>query len=208
MTISPLRAGALLLVSLALLSRSARAQQADHLVAPGANDQGAVPPSAIEERLQGVVRQYDGRSILRIAMFDAAFPRDSAEFAAMHGNALLLLVAVTMAPEDLPPTALTAVVGDQRVPLTPLVVRNYQVPAGTYGSVLGRYRTDGFYLVPPQMWSGEAQLVVEFPGRPGFVLGQMSPPDGIAFPPIIAGPPADSAIMALWAREFPGFPRR
>jgi hypothetical protein len=197
---------ALLLALVATSATSARAQEPTHIIDKGARSQGAVPPSTLESRLQGVVRQYAGRQIYRIAMYDAAFPRDSTEYTALNGGALLLVVAVAESPVDLPLKTLVALHDSVRTVLVPLSQNTYEVPAGTYGAVLGRFRSDAFYLVPADVWESGAQLIADFPTRPGFALGGLSGPASGTYPSSRPGAvAADSAVKELWTREFPGF---
>lgn len=181
-------------------------QAPTHVVDTGGRVIAPVPPSTIEDRLQRGVREYVGHVVNRISEYDVAFPRDSTEFLQMAGNAILLVVAVTTDSADVPLSAVYAVQGAQRTPLTPISVHTYVVPPGTYGTVLGRNRTDTFYLLPVAMWAPGANLTADFPTRTGFEMGTVSGPDGMQYPPVPAHAAVQRAALAAFlAREYPGF---
>jgi hypothetical protein len=127
----------------------------------------------------------------------------------MAGNALLLVVAVTTDSTDVPLSAVYALQGAQRTTLTPISVHTYVVPPGTYGTVLGRNRTDAFYLLPVSVWAPGAILIADFPTRKGFELGAVSGPDGMEYPSVpINATVQRAAVAAFLAREYPGFQAR
>src|SRR2546426_8168854 len=81
-------------IAFAPLSSAARAQAPLHLESNVGWSHGSVSNAALDARLAAAALQYRSYApVPRIAFFDLAYPKDSAEAAAMNGYAVLVVTA-------------------------------------------------------------------------------------------------------------------
>ncbi len=193
-----------------------RAQAPGHVVAPGGSGYGPVSVKVIEQRLRVVAERLRAYAALpRMAVCDVAFPKDSAEYAALHGYAVLALTALTQHPAELPLGRLYVRSGAAETALVNLTwVRSEEmVVDSVVARTLGRDREDALYLLPIALYAQPGALLLDFgANRSGFlVLRFEGLPDDVAWLPTAAPTaerPAEAALLTLVAREYPGFVTR
>lgn len=193
-----------------------RAQGPEHVVGPGGSGYGPVPVKVIDQRLRVVAERLRAYAALpRIALCDVAFPKDSAEYAALHGYAVVALTALTQHPAELPLARLYVRSGARETALVNLTwVRSDEtVVDSVVARTLGRDREDALYLLPIALHAQPGALLLDFAAnRSEFLVQRFEGlPDDVAWLPTAvptAGPLAQAALVAFVAREYPGFVTR
>lgn len=195
----------------ACLGVAASAQQPTHLETSLGWRRTAVTNAALDGRLHEAAAQYRGYApIPRIALFDIAYPKDSAESAALGGNAVLVVIAVVQDSSELPL---------RRVYVTPSTASSVQLSlvgaAGSYTSdtvtraTFGRFRFDAAYLLPLSVRVTAGDLLIDFGAhRDGFRLIRFDGdvPDPIRALGTLPSTPARASPEAVWSfirREYP-----
>ena len=206
-----------LVVALAaiVLAACASAGTDVHVLGQGTWSNEPTAPAATDQRVAEAATRYaEYGHVARIALFDVAYPASDAELTDTAGNGVLLLTLLSQDREELPPARLfVSVAGESHelrlITATPIRL----VEDAGVSKVLGRHRWDGLYVFPVGFARDGAVLTVDFAkNRTGFVAGEFSdshyevllyrtPRPNVA--PSDASPP--DAVMALVAREFPGF---
>ena len=165
-----------------------------------------VSAAALDGRLgQAAVASREYAPIPRIALFDIAFPKDSAEAVALAGNAVLVVTAIVQDSTELPVRRVYLGTDD----LARFAAAGSHVADSTVAKTFGRYRMDALFLVPLSLLARPANLLADFAvHRQGFRVGQLSgdvPPYLVALSrgPRVPGPPSSSALWAFTRREYP-----
>jgi len=210
-------AAALGLVLLTLVPAAAlRAQGPGRVVSPGVSSSQPVPLKLIDQRLRVVAERLRAYAALpRIALYDVAFPQDSTEYVALRGYAVLVITALAQHPAELP---LRRVYVRSRTGETELVkltwVRSDETSVDSVvARAFGRDREDGLYLLPIALHAQPGALLLDFAtSRSGFVVTRFEGlPDDVTWLPTAAPTaerPGEAALLALIAREYPGFVAR
>jgi hypothetical protein len=159
-----------------------------------------------EESAREIAAEYLGQSVARTAAFDVAWPSSEED---TGGYAVLLIAAQTHVAAELPVRRVYLHTNDGReIELQRVGGERAQVaPGSAAASVFGPFREYSFYWAPLDGLVTPGALLVDFAtGRSGFRVGALplNPPDGYAGKPGKAEPNVP-ALMALRAREFPGF---
>src|SRR6266568_2115164 len=183
-------------IAFAALSSAARAQAPLHLESDVGWSHGSVSNAALDARLAAAALQYRSYApIPRIAFFDLAYPKDSAEAAAMNGYAVLVVTAVVQDSRELPLVARIA----SWLPASDTIVR----------PTFGRFRLDACYLLPIAARASQGDLLVDFAThRQGFRLTHFAgdvpePVRRLRFTGTSAEQPAASTVWAMVQREYP-----
>jgi hypothetical protein len=192
------------------------AQGPGHVVGAGSSGYGPVTVKVIDQRLRIVAERLQAYAALpRIALCDVAFPKDSAEYAALHGYAVLALTALTQHPAELPLGRLYVRSGARETALVNLTwVRSDEtVVDSVVARTLGRDREDALYLLPIALHAQPGALLLDFAvNRSEFLVQRFEGlPDDVTWLPTAAPTaerPAEAALLALVAREYPGFVTR
>ena len=206
---NPTMATALVLASI-LIPRPACPQDSAHLERTLGWSRSPISNSALDGRLAEIAVQYRAYApIPRIAMYDLAYPKDSAEAATLGANAVLVVTAVVQDSTELPLTRVYLVSAAGTENLAPVALRASHVPDGAVATTLGRYRLDAIYLLPLALRGTAGDLLADFAAhRQGFRLttftGQM--PDALlqlGRLPSHSTPPPATALWAMIRREYP-----
>lgn len=203
---SPLR----LALILAALISSRSAAQPSHVEVHEAFQKGPVANAAIDERLEATAVQFASRGdIPRVALFDMAFPADSAEYERMHGYALVVITAVARDSAELP-LGRAYVAGAARPETLTVVARILsRVSDAAIGGAFGTYREDVVLLMPMRARVPGAALLVDFAAhRSAFritVFDDDLPPLLESFQQLSApaGVPPRAEVDTLLEREYP-----
>src|SRR6266702_4239527 len=161
-------------IAFAALSSAARAQAPLHLESDVGWSHGSVSNAALDARLAAAALQYRSYApIPRIAFFDLAYPKDSAEAAAMNGYAVLVVTAVVQDSTELPlpQVYVRSVNGDRELPLVARIASWLPASDTIVRPTFGRFRLDACYLLPIAARASQGDLLVDFAThRQGFRL--------------------------------------
>src|SRR6266702_2117598 len=199
-------------VAFVALTASARAQSPVHLESDVGWSHGSVSNAALDARLAAAALQYRSYApIPRIAFFDLAYPKDSAEAAAMNGYAVLVVTAVVQDSTELPlpHVYVRSVSGDHELPLVARIASWLPASDTIVRPTFGRFRLDACYLLPIAARASQGDLLVDFAThRQGFRLIHFAgdvpePVRRLRFTGTSAEQPAASTVWAMVQREYP-----
>lgn len=191
------------------------------------NAEAQVPPPAIPITVPttpediiayfetGAKRLQDrgGSPALRLWDYVFKLPDSATEFAATGRYGLLLVSVLTQKPEELPLRRVYIRSNGPDLPLQNLLSwrSEYDSKLLAY-TVYGRYREDGFYLLPMGPMTRDGMLVVEY-GTSGVYDNLLKLPEPIVVQrgfatsdPSSDVKPDPKALRALMERKFRGFP--
>jgi hypothetical protein len=196
---------------------SAASAQVVHLVEPGGMSAKSVSPAQMDGRIRSAAEQYRQYApVPRIALYDWAYPKDSAEYEAMNGYAVLLITALTQDSSELPLRRVYVRTSRDELDLNSVTwLRSDERAMDPLSAhVFGRHRVDALYLLPVALAVGGGQLLTDFQvNRDGFALARLAGqlPPALAEHVRVRLPTADrpstAAIARLLSREYPGFVR-
>ena len=182
-----------------------------HLVSPTSGAKGAVTRQQFERRFEtsAALPLAGATRADRFAAFDIAWPRDAVEAKRLGGNTVIVLGALSQNASELP----LARVYLERPGGSPVPLRRLGRVKRTLGAssqaakVFGPNLTEEFYLVPVHALGRNVMLRCDFAkNRMGFVLSHsLSAPNTLPAGQSPAVRPAQGAVQAMVAREFPGF---
>jgi len=170
----------------------------------------AVSNAALDARLNEAAVQYRIYApVPRIAMYDIAYPKDSAEAVALGENAVLVVTAVVQDTSEIPlrRVYVQTATGVQELSLVAALASHTgdSVVSGTFG----RFRFDAVYLLPLQLRSTAGDLLTDFAAhrdafrfthfdgqRPQALQELGRPSSGTAQPPA-------AVLRAFMRREYP-----
>ena len=209
MTLRAALAALFLLTGTAFAAPAPETTDPGHLVSPTSGAKGAVTRQQFERRFEtSAALPLAGRAD-RFAAFDIAWPRDAVEAKRLGGNTVIVLGALSQNASELP---LARVYlerpGGSPVPLRRLGRVNRTLGASSQAAkVFGPNLTEEFYLVPVRALGRNVMLKCDFAkNRLGFVLSHsLSAPNTLPAGQSPAVRPAQGAVQAMVAREFPGF---
>jgi hypothetical protein len=161
-----LRIALVMLFAAVPLSRAPAQRQDLRLRNPGSlADQPPALPATNRALREDAVRNGSHTPVSRVALFEIALPDDSAEFAAVGGNALMVLTALSWCPYELPLARAYLTVRGHDTALT-LLSSVVSLPEDTTVlRVYGQHRVDALYLVPVEAIAAGGGLNVDF-GEP------------------------------------------
>ncbi|HYK83443.1 MAG TPA: hypothetical protein VEU55_09910 [Gemmatimonadales bacterium] len=188
------------------------AQAAPHVIAATVGREPVgLPP--IDQRIHTAAERFRAyAAVPRHVVVAVAFPADSAEYTALSGYALLIVTALVQHAAELPLRRVYVRAAARETELENLTwVESEETGVDSLAArTLGRYREDAVYLLPIALYADPAALVVDFAAnRTGQVVSQFDglPADVTWLPPgaPTAPRPGEGALVALLAREYPGF---
>jgi hypothetical protein len=202
---------ALLATSLALAS--VRAQEPVHVLSPNTWLRAPASSAALNARIDAAAAQYRSRApIPRVAFWDVAYPADSAEFAALGGNALLLVIALDQDSSELPLARTWMRTGTGDTAITQITSAWSRAPrGGDVEATFGPFRYEALFAVPVALLRGPAELLTDFTsGRQGFRIaafaaGRPSMADNLPRAAATAVPVTSDVFKRFLRREYPGF---
>jgi hypothetical protein len=202
-----------LTIALALLLAPALvAQTPTHLESGLQWSAGPVSNAALEARIQGALAQARAYApIPRVAFYDLAYPRDSAEAVRLHGRGVLVVTAFSQDSTELPLTSVyvTSASGTVSLSLVTALASHVSRADTAVLATFGSYRYDAVYLFPISLRTPPADLMADFAAhRSGFRFAHFAEAPGdetrrlmaLSFPPTA---PPDSVALQLLKREYP-----
>lgn len=173
-----------------------------------------VTPARMSQRIEEAAVQYAAHApVPRIVLYDIGYPHGEKEYAALDGNAVMLLTALSHDRSELPLLRVYAVVDGTGIELPLLKVVLAELPTSETASakMFGRFRADALYLLPMSLRVRKCDLFVDFQAnRQAFkVVSFGTPlPDDLAglmrVKPAGTGP-SESALEMFVKREYPTF---
>ncbi len=151
----------------------------------------------------------------RYRRFSISWADNTTEFAALAKHSVMLLTVLSQKPEELPLKRAYIQAGGREVPVQQLSSWRSEIDSGRLANKLyGRYREDGFYLLPAGMLMREGVVLIDFAAnRVGMSVVQL--PTAVAiesakkYPnpdPAPNAKPDAKALKAFIQRKFAGFP--
>lgn len=177
----------------------------------------AVTNAAIDARIQDAEAQARAYApIPRFALYDMAYPKDSADAAAMHGYAILVVTALVQDSSELPLARVYVrdVTGDHALTRAASIKSFVPASQSAVRSTFGRFRWDAIYLFPLASRSIVGDLLADFATlRQGFRLTHYAGdvPAQLARLKIsgAAGAiPPDAIVWMMIRREYPDLAAR
>ena len=167
--------GTLALLLVLLLPALAYGQGVVHVEGPSRWSSQPVRNAALADRIHDAAATYRSYApVPRVAFFDAAYPKDSTEYVAMNGYALLVVTALAQDSAELPLARLYLGSVNGELDLTSLFTIRSTVAArdSVERFTFGPFRADALYLYP--VASRSVDLLADFAAhRRGFRLGQL-----------------------------------
>ena len=199
-------------IALSALFPGAHAQDL-HLISSGAITKASLSPAAMTQRVESAALKYQPYApVPRFGLFDLAYPKDKAEFDAMKGFGVVLVVVQTQVQAEVPAKRLfIRNAGDIKDLKLLASALSEAPPSSNIAKVLGPYRWEGLYLFPISAQTAGTELVLDYQiNRSGFVLTKFQY-SGVSLVPnanadvAFTTLPDDIIISALVKREYPGF---
>ena len=172
-----------------------------------------VTPAGMNERIEEAAIKYAANApIPRIVLYDIGFPNGEKEYAALDGNAVMLLTAVSQTREELPLQRVYVLSDGKEIELKSLNVVLAEIDSNNSPSVktFGRFRADALYLLPMSLRVKNADLLVSFQSNRTFKLATFGTPIPedlkrlVLIKPSGAGP-SQTALETFIKREYPSF---
>jgi hypothetical protein len=222
------RATLLAFLAAAPLRTAAPQVMDDRLLPPGTIAEGAMTLRATERALlHAAERDAKRGKVSRIALFELAFPDDSTEFAALGGQALMAVTALSWCQYELPLRDTYLLSDSGRIEMTPVTSVFSEAADSNVMQVYGGHRIDELFLVPVEAVARGGVLAVDFgkppdklpppaarvcgtPGRDAFQLHRFLeddvPADYLARVGVLAARTPDTdALVAFVRKTFPEF---
>lgn len=188
--------------------------QVTNVVAPTAWRNQPVTPARMNQRIEEAAIQYaTAAPIPRIVLYDIGYPHDEKEYAALDGNAVMLLTAVSQDREELPLKRVYVLLEGKEVELKLIKVVLAELPVSDTATAktFGRFRADALYLLPRSMRARNVDLLVDFQrNRMNFKAATFDSPLPadvnrlMQIKPSGSGP-SESALELFIKREYPTF---
>jgi len=171
-------------------------------------------PERISQTIVEAADKYAGSGpIPRGILYDIAYPRDAAEYAALDGHALLLLTAVDQNRDELPLKRVYVSIAGKEIELKSIkcVLSEPSDPNSQVTKTFGAFRADALYLLPVYLRLQQGTLMADFgQNKIGYKLTAFGGPvsSDVGSLPIKAptgnGPP-DKVLEDFIRREYPRF---
>ena len=199
-------------LALAAVCTRAFAQTPVHIESALPWSNGAVTNAALDARIHdGAARYRAYAPVPRYALYDMAYPLDSAEAAAMHGYGILVVTALVQDSTELPLAKVYVRDASGERGMTLVVSTASHVPTadGDVRATFGQFRWDGIFLFPLSARSEAADVLADFSAhRQGFRLMHFAGdvPDQLVRLKIAgtsAEAPPDAVVWTMIRREYP-----
>lgn len=125
----------------------------------------AITPAYMNERIEKAAIRYAANApIARIIFNDISYPVSEEEYAALDGNAVILLSAISRVRKELPFRRVYVLSEGKEVELKLLNVMVSELPKSESApaKTFGRYRADALYLLPMSLHAKNAVLLADF----------------------------------------------
>ncbi len=171
-------------------------------------------PARMSQRIEDAAIQYAAHApIPRIVLYDIGYPHGDEEYAALDGNAVILLTALSQDRDELPLQKVYAFSQGKEIELKLLKVvlaelsGNDTAPAKTFG----RFRADALYLLPMSLRIKNCDLLVDFQrNRLAFKVAAFGTPlpddlSNLLQKKLAGAGPSQAALETFIKREYPTF---
>ncbi len=185
-----------------------------HIVdAPSWRDQPATP-EGITQRIEAIAVKYQANApIPRVAFYDIGYPRDEKEYAALGGNAVIMITALTQDREELPIKRVYVISDGKQIELRQikLVLSEQTENKDISSKVFGSFRADALYVLPIKLRMSPGDLMSDFAkNTTGFKLAVFGSPvsedvDRVVKKAVKVTGMTEAALDAFIKREFPSF---
>lgn len=171
-------------------------------------------PERMNQRIEDAAIKYQANApIPRVVLYDIGYPHNDQEYAALDGNAVILLTALAQERDELPLQRVYVLIDGKEIELKPLklVLSNQSPASSTSAKTFGAFRADALYLLPMNLRMKVADLLVDFGrNRTGFKVATFGTPLSVEVSrlnikaPTGAGP-SDKTLEEFIKREYPSF---
>lgn len=171
-------------------------------------------PARMAQRIEEAAVQYAPHApIPRIVLYDIGYPHGDQEYAALDGNAVILLTAVSQDRDELPLQKVYAVSEGKTIELQLIKVVLAELPTtdSAVTKTFGRFRADALYLLPMSLRIKNCDLLVDFQrNRLAFKVATLGTPlpddlNNLMQKKLSGAGPAQSALETFIKREYPTF---
>ncbi len=179
------------------------------LIIPGTARTGALSTDDIDARLDKAARdaEANGTDAVRFELFDMAVPPTAADYKALAGYTVMLVVAVTKDPGELPLRRVYIQAGAKITPVKQIYAVSHDTAAGTDARhIFGRAREFALFLVPTAAMLTQHDIRCDLAkSRKGLLLGALHF-DPLPYPIPAAAPakPLPGALLAFLKSQYPG----
>ena len=171
-------------------------------------------PGRMDQQIEEAAVKYAAYApIPRVVLYDIGYPANPQEYAALDGNAVILLTALSQDREELPLQKVYVSSEGKEIVLKLLKSGLAELPATDSASAktFGKFRADALYLLPMSLRVTKADLLVDFQKNKKAAkvapLGTPLPDDlsrMMLIKPSGTGP-SEGALEEFIKREYPGF---
>ena len=181
---------------------------------PGVWRNQPATPARMSQRIEEAAVQYAAHApIPRIVLYDIGFPNGEQEYAALDGNAVILLTALSQNRDELPVQRVYAVSDGKEIELKLIKVVLAELPTTDSASAntFGRFRADALYLLPMSLRAKNSDLLVDFQrNRLAFKVATFGSPlpddlNSLLKKKSSGTGPSESALETFIKREYPTF---
>jgi|GEM_PF-795869 len=171
-----------------------------------------VTPARMNQRIdEAAVKYAEYAPVPRIVLYDVGYPQEPKEYAALDGNAVILLTAVSQAREELPLQRVYVLFEGKEVELKQLKAVPAEIDASAPSvKTFGRFREDALYLLPMSLRAKNGDLLADFQTIRAVKVAAFGNPLPAGLSRLMAqqpsgSGPAPAALDAFIKREFPTF---
>ncbi len=198
----------LLACALVLAALPAFAGETDTVIS-GTARTGNLSTDDIDARLDTAAQDSEANGVpaTRFELFDMAVPPNAADYKAMAGYTVMLVVAVTQDAGELPLERVYLQAGATVTPLRQIYAVSHDTAAGSDARrAFGRAREFALYLVPTAAMLTQHDIRCDLAKtRKGLLLGSLHfEPLPYAIPDATPAKPSPAALLAFLKHEYPG----
>ncbi len=173
-----------------------------------------VTPARMSQRIEEAAIKYQANApIPRVVLYDIGYPHNDQEYAALDGNAVILITALAQAREELPLKRIYVLIDGKEIELKPIkqVLSEQSAANNISAKTFGAFREDALYLLPIYLRMKSADLMVDFArDRMGFKMATFGTPvsadvSKLTIKSQTGTGPSDRALEEFIKREYPSF---
>lgn len=171
-------------------------------------------PERMNQRIEEAAIKYQANApIPRAVLYDIGYPHNDQEYAALDGNAIILITALVQDREELPIKRIYVMIDGKDIELKPIkqVLSEQPATRNQVAKTFGAFRMDALYLLPVHLRMKPADLLVDFAkNKMGYKIAVFGTPVSadvsklVMKTPTGAGP-SNQVLDEFIKREFPSF---
>ncbi len=171
-------------------------------------------PERMSQRIEETALKYQDRGpVGRGILYDIGYPNGDQEYAALAGNAIVQITALTQDRDELPVARVYVLIDGKETQLKQIksVLSEQVSNKSSSFKVFGAYREDALYILPIKFRMSAGELMADFAkNKTGFRLAVLGAPVSEDVAKLVLKPaknanPDAGVLDAFIRREFPSF---